>query len=277
MMMGDERVDLEVTDSEGRNLEHIVEQGNAPNKKEIAMVVRLAKHLVQSRTEDLSLSLLSTSDSDEANEMSSDFSSLLESGHLSDFTIVCGEERIPCHKVVLAARSSVLKDMIESETSNGSDSVDLSNHGSEVVKTVVEYIYTGKVERIGDGDSLADLLKAADYFVLPGLKNLCFAEIIPTLESSQDDVKTRLCMVKVPSYPIWPALKTRKRTGDLVEVILYDAGRNQITVDCEKITPFVPRSKMRNTAFQRTPMFQEKKEEWEQGMIDAENELKNSL
>merc|ERR1711874_272893 len=88
----------------------------------------------------------------------------------------------PCHKVILSARSSVLKKMLDIGMREAvDDTVDLSDYGSDVVKTVLGYIYSGKAADIGDGDKSTDLLKAADYFDLPGLKKLCEVKIIPTL------------------------------------------------------------------------------------------------
>ena len=73
----------------------------------------------------------------------------------------------------------MLKTMIESGMSETvQNTVDLGDYGIEVVKPVVEYIYTGKTGDVGDA---MELLKVADYFVLPGLKNLCEAKIIPSM------------------------------------------------------------------------------------------------
>ncbi len=44
-----------------------------------------------------------------------DLGSLYDSGSFSDFALVCGEKSFPCHKIVLAARSSVFRDMFAHE------------------------------------------------------------------------------------------------------------------------------------------------------------------
>ena len=76
----------------------------------------------------------------------------------------------------------MLKAMIESGLSESVENrLDLSAYGREIVKVVVEYIYTGKARDIGKGEAAMELLKAADYFVLPGLKKLCEVKFIPTL------------------------------------------------------------------------------------------------
>ncbi len=47
-------------------------------------------------------------------ELSKDFSTAFSDMMFSDFTIVCGEEKIECHAFVLAARSPVFKGMLDS-------------------------------------------------------------------------------------------------------------------------------------------------------------------
>ena len=73
--------------------------------------------------------LLENLPSEDDNAMSENFSSLLESGDMTDFVIKCGVDTMKCHKLVLAARSSMMKTMLDSgmrEAAN--NSVDLSEH-----------------------------------------------------------------------------------------------------------------------------------------------------
>ena len=79
----------------------------------------------------------------------------------------------------------MMKTMLDSgmrEAAN--NSVDLSEHNADIVKTVVNYMYTSKLgDQAGvEEDKVTEILRAADFFVLPGLRLQCEMALIPRLK-----------------------------------------------------------------------------------------------
>jgi hypothetical protein len=52
----------------------------------------------------------------------------------------------------------------------------LSQFGQETVESVIEFIYTGKIEFKGDGE-VSKIAEAADYLLMPDLFELCLARV----------------------------------------------------------------------------------------------------
>ena len=61
----------------------------------------------------------------------------------------------------------------------------INDHMPETIKEVLKFIYTGNVDNI-DVENAEDLLKAADQYLLPGMKKICEKFIISqvTLENA---------------------------------------------------------------------------------------------
>ncbi len=91
-----------------------------------------------------------------------DLGKLLEDGSFSDFALVVGDQRLPVHKAILAARSPVFAAMfghIEmDENKNGI--VQIKDLEPDVLREMLKFIYTGKTTQL---ETMADeLLSAAD-------------------------------------------------------------------------------------------------------------------
>merc|ERR1719186_1431148 len=93
---------------------------------------------------------------------------ILETKTMTDFKILCKDQSFECHKLILCARSPYFKGMFGSDMK------------PETVKTMIKFIYSGKVENLrlqGDqrpfGTQAIELLQAGDRFDLSGLKHLC--------------------------------------------------------------------------------------------------------
>uniref|UniRef100_A0A0C9R8J8 Rdx_0 protein n=1 Tax=Fopius arisanus TaxID=64838 RepID=A0A0C9R8J8_9HYME len=102
-----------------------------------------------------------------------DFRSLFTDPQFSDFRIIVGNEIFHVHKNILAARSSTFAVMFKHEEmeENRKNEVKIENMDSELVKGMLEYIYTSEVQ---DLERLAcGLLGAAEQYDLGGLKNMC--------------------------------------------------------------------------------------------------------
>ena len=98
-------------------------------------------------------------------------------GVLSDFTIECGPEKFSCHKNILANRSDVFARLFASKNwnENKADLFQMKEHPPNVVKQMLEFIYTNRIPE-GSQCSL-DLLLIADQFNLKGLIQLCESEL----------------------------------------------------------------------------------------------------
>ena len=98
--------------------------------------------------------------------------SLLQSGGLSDITLVAGEKDFPAHRIILSARSPVFKAMFQhnmrEKTINRMDIEDLA---ANTVKGMLQWMYTGQLPATEQESRC--LLCAADKYNLEPLKLAC--------------------------------------------------------------------------------------------------------
>ncbi|CAD5212823.1 unnamed protein product [Bursaphelenchus okinawaensis] len=100
----------------------------------------------------------------------------------SDFTFVCeyeGEEtiRIPVHKVIVGPSSPYFQGMFfgqHEESANGEAVV--NTFKPNIVKEIFYYIYNNKISDEAYSNC-SEIVKAADYFQLDGLRDHCLAEV----------------------------------------------------------------------------------------------------
>jgi len=111
----------------------------------------------------------------------SDLGELLESGEMSDFKIICGGEKFPCHRAILLARSKVLRAMINSDMKEAnSGQLIIKDLEPGIVRIVLKFIYTGEV--IFDNIARAlKLLEVGNMYELRGLKNISEDHLIYVL------------------------------------------------------------------------------------------------
>ena len=108
--------------------------------------------------------------------------SFKKDGCLCDIDIVVGDNRIPAHKCVLAAGSDYFKSLFCGPMKSNNSEVNLSTvtDDFESVQTVIEFLYTGKIDV--DDDNLAIILKLASFLLIGMLRSMC----IHYMESSLD-------------------------------------------------------------------------------------------
>ncbi|GFT78948.1 speckle-type POZ protein-like B [Nephila pilipes] len=109
------------------------------------------------------------------NELSNDLSRLLdpETASFEDVHLKCGSVAIPAHKNILSMRSPVFSAMFSSEMEETrKNEVDITDVDVPVLRMMLKYVYTGKVENL-TVSSAGDLLYAADKYQLKGLKTRC--------------------------------------------------------------------------------------------------------
>jgi hypothetical protein len=107
----------------------------------------------------------------------------------TDVVLVAEGKEYKAHKVVLASQSQFFKtrfaDRWVSPTARGSrggnDRVSLTDVPGVIMEAMLAYMYTGKVEDIGN--IAQQLLPAAEEYGLVGLRQLCEEELIQSLTS----------------------------------------------------------------------------------------------
>jgi hypothetical protein len=130
--------------------------------------------------------------------MATDYSKLLKNGICSDFCIEVGNQRIPVHRSVLVARSTVLSAMLTHETEEAQNGcVKISDIEYEVVMEMLEFIYSGACPRLSELG--ADLLVAADKYSLCDLKTRCEQALIHAI--CPDNASQLLILSDVHSAP----------------------------------------------------------------------------
>ncbi|CAB0037322.1 unnamed protein product [Trichogramma brassicae] len=118
------------------------------------------------------------------------FDSVFLEETLSDVKLLTksGKE-IPAHKILLAVASPVFRAMFSHERMIEDQSqwplADLSDVGEEVAVEMLRFVYKGEVENsvATDISKTADLLAAADQYMIEGLRNKCEQMLISNLSS----------------------------------------------------------------------------------------------
>ncbi|XP_057339993.1 speckle-type POZ protein-like [Microplitis mediator] len=104
--------------------------------------------------------------------MAHDYQELYESKLGSDVELIVQEQKIQAHKLILMVRSPVFRAMLTTDMrENREKTITIKDMDSEVFKSMLEFIYTDKVN---DLDDVAEqLLEAADKYQIHTLKELC--------------------------------------------------------------------------------------------------------
>lgn len=113
-----------------------------------------------------------------------DMGALWASGEFSDITLQVGDESIPAHRLILVARSPVLRSMFQGEMVEAATGVvRIPDVEPTVMRCLCEYMYTDQVQRFdqaGD-DTLGAVLQAAAKYEVNGLTALCSARVAESL------------------------------------------------------------------------------------------------
>ena len=90
---------------------------------------------------------------------------------LSDWTIVSEEgQRFPCHRNILAAKSSTMKAMMTIEMKEKEEKEMKLNYNNLVVGAFVDYFYKVKVSPEVLETNICSFLKLSDFYHLESLK-----------------------------------------------------------------------------------------------------------
>jgi len=121
-----------------------------------------------------------------SDEFNSNMKNIFQMKNFSDVLLKCNGHEIPCHKIVLSARSDVFRAMLENEMREAHDNViEVVDSTPEIVNMMVEHIYTGKIPEISKLKHLApDILHIAVKYNLGSLVTVCEDIMLSELKSS---------------------------------------------------------------------------------------------
>ena len=114
----------------------------------------------------------------------------------SDLKLICGSEKVelPCHRVVLCARSPVFLAMFQRDTAEAQmKEIEMPDVEPKVAERMLKYIYSGHIKTIEPGME-EELLAAADKYRLLELKEHCEDELCERM-LRETDVETTLEML----------------------------------------------------------------------------------
>jgi len=103
-----------------------------------------------------------------------DLYSSFQQQEFTDFEIVCEDKNLQCHKVVLAARSPVFRAMLLNNMEESTRArVEPKEFNSQTMSMLLKFLYTGAVEQELLDKNAEAVFKAADYYEVTGLKQIC--------------------------------------------------------------------------------------------------------
>lgn len=109
----------------------------------------------------------------------------------SDVTLVCGDRSFPCHKVILASRSNVLRAMLDNEMKEKQDNrIEIVDSSPEVVEMMISHIYSGSVPKDQQlHENGPEILHLAVQYNLVSLISMCEESMLRDL-TSENCLKT---------------------------------------------------------------------------------------
>ena len=103
----------------------------------------------------------------------------------SDVIIKCGDTKFECHKVFLASRSRVFREMFNADVTEKieeTDEVQIDDIKPDVMGEMLYYIYMGKTyDMENDADFAKDVFIAAVKYQIESLKKLCEEAVINSI------------------------------------------------------------------------------------------------
>lgn len=95
-----------------------------------------------------------------------------------DITLVCGSEKFGAHKLLLAARSEMMKTLLTSKFKETYAHEVLLNVAPETFGSFLDVLYGGKCLLSGKSiDFIEQLLELAIYFIVPDIKVACWSAL----------------------------------------------------------------------------------------------------
>ena len=96
-----------------------------------------------------------------------------DSSVFSDFTIISEEgQEFPCHRLVLAAKSSTMKALMTTEMREKEEKKTNIKYNNQVVGAFVDYFYNGEIPKLVLEGNISSFMELADLYNLDPLKAL---------------------------------------------------------------------------------------------------------
>ena len=116
-------------------------------------------------------------------QLSDHFGQMLEDKEFSDVEIHCNGKVFSCHQSILAARSSVLRAMLQAEMREAQTKrIVIQDSTPEIVGEMLRFIYTGDISDEKLSEMVTDLLRVADMYELDFLRKICDANLCSSLK-----------------------------------------------------------------------------------------------
>jgi len=110
---------------------------------------------------------------------------LFNDKELSDVEVECGGEVFNCHQLILSTRSDVFRAMFQADMKeNRTKKVTIKDVNPDVLKEMLQFIYTGDTNENVLKEKSGELLAAAEKYQLNCLKEICENQLCSTLEVS---------------------------------------------------------------------------------------------
>lgn len=101
-----------------------------------------------------------------------DMKELLDSGEFCDISLKVEHQEIKAHRIVLASSSPYFRNMFNAQSlATVAKVIDLPQQNFDSIKTLINFIYTGKIEL--NLDIVEELYNAASFLQLERVKNIC--------------------------------------------------------------------------------------------------------
>eukprot|EP01080_Neovahlkampfia_damariscottae_P010954 gene10954-3662_t len=113
----------------------------------------------------------------------------------SDYKIIINSRTIPCHKVILACRSSFFLALFQSQMQDANNSsIHLKDFNDKAVKKCVEFMYTNLLDDVYSKEELIELMNVGSFL---GVENISssIAEKLKTILSNEN-----VCEIFQKSY-----------------------------------------------------------------------------
>jgi len=115
--------------------------------------------------------------------LSADFNSILDDSSSSDLTLICPDGEIQVHRLIMSGRSPVFNSLLNSDMlEKTSGIVKIEEFNIEVVRAMVLYIYTAKIE--DTFDDIVTLMKIGTKYLIQTLVNDCSKKLIKRISVS---------------------------------------------------------------------------------------------
>ena len=103
---------------------------------------------------------------------------------MADIEMKCGDQVIPAHKAIVAARSTVFSAMLKNQVVQSSNiTVELKDIEPYVLRELLKYLYSGKISTDLSEDTLCKLYIASNNYSVKSLQKLCSSYMISNLNA----------------------------------------------------------------------------------------------